>query len=461
MSETKIDRGLSSIVDGRKNVSIPTDENIYTFVTNTYKGSGGYIDGSYLIMHDKESSLDRRKRLIYLKNYVKGIVDSIITPVFSEEAQRSTDNELFASFLENVDNKGNNIQDFTKTVVKYARMHSVCFTIIDNFSEEDIPDTMQEAIKTRKYPYMYYKTADEVYSYTTNVFNTLESIAFNDGVVTYADKKVSAYRLWTPEYSVRFINNEGTVVEIEERVYHQLGFLPVIATYSDIESDILPHPPIYDLCRMQFTVFNQDSEQRSLERLCAFPMLTLQTKDHDVNINIGADSLLTYGSDFDGSVTAPSWISPSAEILKIMNDLSNELVQKIAESANTLGATAINTGNQAKSGFALSYEFLGQNYALKHTARMGETFETMVSLMFGLFVNEPIEYSVKYEDNYAPSQDDMSKKLDVITRLLDIDMSETINAELKKELIKDVANYYKFSSDIDDLVQSIATTDLI
>jgi len=461
MSETRMPSGIVEYYNGWRDIT-PTNDNVYEFVTQSYKGSGGYVDGSYLNIFDKESNLDRRKRLVYYKNYIKGIVDSLIVPVFSDEAMRETDNDLFEAFLNNVDNKGHNLQEFTKIIVKFARIHGVCFSVMDNFSVEAIPDTQQEAINQRKYPYIYYRTADEVYSYSTNEFDSLNTIAFNDGhIVDNEGKKIKVYRLWTEDYSVRFINKDGNEIEISERIYHELGFLPIIATYIDIESGVLPHPPIYDLCRMNYTVYNMDSEQRNLERLCAFPTLTLQTKGHDINMNIGADSLITYGSEYDVNIGEPSWISPSDAILKVINDLSNEVVQKLVEASNVLGATAINTGNSAKSGVALSYEFLGQSYALKQTARIAENYEKMVAIMFGLFVNTPIDYYVHYNDNYQPSQDELTKKLNVIERLIDLNISDVVTAELKKELIKDVASYYKFRADSMDLVQSIATMDTL
>jgi hypothetical protein len=212
---------------------------------------------------------------------------------------------------------------------------------------------------------------------------------------------------------------------------------------------------------MNYTVYNMDSEQRNLERLCAFPMLTLQTKEHDVNVNIGADSLLVYGGDYDGSISAPSWISPSEGILRTMNDLSNEVVQKLVESANVLGATAISTGNQAKSGVALQFEFLGQQFALKQNARTAEAYEMTVSFMVGMFIGENVEYKVIYRDTYAPSQDELTKKIAIIEKMIDMDISSRVTAELKKELIKDIANYYNFDIEGKELAESVADEDLL
>jgi hypothetical protein len=440
--------------------TIPTDDNIYAFVQHSYAGTGGYLSGDYLIKHDKENSINRRKKSVYYKNYVRGILDSLITPVFTDTAIRATNNELFSAFLDNVDNRGNDMQSFSKLVLKYARMHGVCFTLMDNFSYE-MPDTKQEALETRSYPYLMFKTADLVGHVETDDFGRLGEVSFIDDVMVDGGVETIIYRLWTGEYTVKYIVKSGCKHEIEPRFEHGLGFLPVIATYVDIDSDVLPQPPIYDICRMNYTIYNMDSEQRNLERLTAFPMLTIQSRDSNANVNIGADSLLVYGGEYDGSITAPSWINPGADILTVLNNLSNELLSKLVESANVIGATAVNNGNASKSGVAMSYEFLGQSYALKETARIAEHFEKMASVMFGLYIGQPIEYTVKYQSNYKPSQDEINKKVELLQKIIDMGISEQITAVMYEELIRDVLGYYKIAKDVEVLIQSIATNSLI
>jgi hypothetical protein len=428
------------------------NENIYTFCSNTYHGSGGYVNGDngYLVKYDRETDLHRRQKLVYLKNYVKGCLDSVITPVFSDEAYRATEDTLFREFIFNVDNKGNGIQDFTRTIIKYARLHGVCFTVMDNY--EEVPDTESEAIQMRAYPYCYMMTADKVVYVDTDDYGRLEEIAFIDE----CEDGVQYYRLWTDEYSVVYVIEDGCKVEVGERVEHGLGILPVIATYADIDSDVMPFPPTYDLCRQNFTIYNIDSEMRNIERLSAFPMLCIQSKTDQINLDVGVDSLIVYGGEYDGGVTAPAWISPDVAILQHLQNSSDNVLNKLIESANVLGATAIQN-SQAKSGIALAFEFQGQNFALKQTKRMAETFEQMVAVMFGQYTNRSIDYIVIYRDNYKPTQQEVDAKLTTYERLLDMNISPEFNAEIQKQLVKDVVDYYKWDSNVDTLIQSVAT----
>lgn len=459
---------LPQATDG--SITLSTDKinnpvlNAYEFVTHTYEGSGGYADGCYLIKHSKEHSINNRKLLAYFKNYTRGILNSLIVPVFSDDAKRITNNEVFDAFITDVDNKMNDIQDFTKVVMKYTRLHGVCFVVMDNF--ENVPTSKSEAINKRMYPYMYVKTADEVHTYTLDEFDRINTISFKDGwYMDSSGEKVQSYRLWTDTFSVRYIENSSTqdgIIEIDDRKEHNLGVLPVIESRMDIDSDTLPHPPFFDISRMNFTVFNMDSEQRSLERLTAYPTLVMQSRSHQVNVDLGADSFLIYGSDYDTNISAPEWISPDHSILTVMNDLSNEVVQKLVESANVLGATAINTGNQAKSGVALSFEFLGQNFSLKETASLAEKFEKKVAFLFGLYINTSFEYLVEYQDNYRPSNDDVVKRLDIAEKYLSIFIDNpTMYAEIKKTLVSDAVSFLDINMDIVELQNSIANDDLV
>lgn len=434
-------------------------ENIYTFCTHAYYGTGGFADGSFLEKFSKETTINRRARLVYYKNYIKGIIDSLLTSVFNEEAMRLTNNVMFQEFLKNVDVKGNNIQQFTHTVLKYTRIHGVCFTVMDNVS--DVPDLEYEAILNRAFPYIYYMTADQVHKYDTDEYGRLEEISFIDGYEIINDKKFTVYREWNSEYSARYIVKDGKEVYIEEPVLHNLGILPVIGTYLSMDNEVLPFPPIHDLARLSLTIYNQDSEQRNLERLCATPTFCIQTKNTDLNVNIGADSLLAYGGEYEGSVTAPAWISPSQDILTVMGQRSEKNVQSLIEQANVIGATAINKNSSYSSGVSMSYQFIGQNAALKQTARIAENFENMIALMFGLYTNQTIDYSVVYRENYKPTGEEISKKMETLSMLLDLDMSEMVNTEIKKEMIKDIADFYGFEVDGQVLAQSIASQVLI
>jgi len=196
---------------------------------------------------------------------------------------------------------------------------------------------------------------------------------------------------------------------------HDLGTIPLIRL-SNNNSTFLPFPPTYDMSVLNRTIYDRDSEQRNLERKCAFPVLTMQAKDYQGEVTLAEDSIIVYGGDYEGSVTAPSWIAPPVDILKTLDEMSNNLTEKMIELANVNGATAISNGNSNKSGVALAYEFIGQSYSLKENSSLAEKFEMDVAILFGKFMNSTIEYLVKYSDNFAPSVNEILMKIDMLSK---------------------------------------------
>jgi hypothetical protein len=134
-----------------------------------------------------------------------------------------------------------------------------------------------------------------------------------------------------------------------------------------------------------------------------------------------------------------------------MMDISNNTVSKLVEVGNVLGAVATNSGGDASSGKALSLKFLGTSYAIKHTARLAEEFETMVATLFGLWTNTVVDYFVAYYDKYNPTIDEVKGKIDLLQGLLSGDYTDELKSDLKMLVVKELSNM--FDIDVDKYVK--------
>lgn len=395
----------------------------------------GDVD-EYLIKHDKETNTDKRQKLAAFNNYIKGIVDSLLTPVFSKSALRSSNSILFEEFIVNCDNRGNDLQKFTKEVVKWTKMHGVTFVVMDNFSE--VPDTIDEVIASRAFPYVYQVMADEVYGYETDDFGNLTCLLFENGedekgedLYTYIDSEVKCEG---------YIRKGGYVVM--ETIVHNLGFLPIISLYDSISLDILPPAPFKDICLMNLQIYNQQSEQRVIERNSAFSMLTLDTggDEHAINLNVGSSSILAYGHR-DKSVNAPAWIAPDAAILTVMMECANNTINNLLQQAGLLGVNII-VNDTSTSGEHLAYKYIPTMYAIKDIASLAEEFEVMVSELFMQFIMTEFEYICKYNDSYLPTGLELTEKIATYQTILGLQLDETFNQKLKQNIMEDITNIY-------------------
>lgn len=420
-----------------------TTVNPYTFVTHSYYGTGGYVNGSYLQKFDRELNFKKRKESAFYTNMVKGVADSIVTPVFTEEPRRQTNNEIFSDFIDNCDNKGNGLTSVTETATKFARIHGVSFAVIDNF--EEVPEVLADVLAQRKFPYTYIKTADSVADFIVDEFGILNSITFFDAIVTIDKKNCQTYRVWTTEYSQVLIKKGKKIEEYSEKKYHNLGIVPVVACRVDsVTDEFLPFPPFYDICKLNCAIYNVDSEITSLERQQAFSLLVVPSDDPKPNIEVGADSVLTVPTQ---STITPAFISPDSAIMTVLQNRAGELKNSLLSTANVIGATAIGNGNQAKSGVALSYEFLGQSIALEKSARMAEAFEYAISVIVGLYIGQEIEYKVEYDTNFSPSIAETTAKFDILERLFNMNASDAINNSAKYFMVEVLSDLFPLEDD--------------
>jgi len=427
--------------------------NPYKFVTNAYNGSGGFKTGEYLHPFAREYDFNSRKKQCFYENFTKGAADSLYVPVFSNEAVRVTDSDLFKAFINNADNNGNHLQEVMKTAAKYATIHGISFIVMDNF--ENTSESLQVTIDNRIFPYIYIKTADQVVDYKINEFGNLIEIIFKDGDYEYTDKddnecETQAYRYWSNFETYKFyMDKEGNKVVIGNVKPITIGTLPVIAVQKDIDyEDFLPVPPFYDIARMNCAIFNGSSELNNLQRQQAFSLLVLPTNEQNPNLEIGANSVLCV--DPQSSIT-PTFISPDSAIMTAVQGNIESIVKSLLDSANVLGASSVSTSGSTSSGVALSYEFLGQHYILNTIANLCTKTELLISEMFKLYTNTEFEYAVKYDTNFKPNILDIKAKYEILEKIYNLSDDST-KIVLKKSMVGLLVQILGESDELNSLI---------
>ena len=381
--------------------------NKYEFLTNTYFGTGGYMDGTYLVPNSRELFYKKRKELSAYRNFMKPVVDSLLTPVFNKPATRiitdangnKLENTMFETFLKDCDNNSSDIQSVVEQATMYARLHGVSFIVMDSFGYDVQPETINEAISSRIMPYIYIRKASDVEAYSHDTFGRIGSILFKELSVIVEGKPEERFMEWTELYSrAHRRNKDGKIVPIGEPVIHGLGTIPVIAAYSVAKkntSDVLVDPPMYDLAKLNCQLYNKDSAIVDLERAQAFSVFYLQS-DNGGNITLGAHNVVFLPME---STMAPGFATPPEGTLRGLVDNAETLKNSIFQIAQQNGVYGI---QEAKSGLAMSYDFYAQEYQLHKTAQIAKYIEDNIARLFKLYTNEEFEYIVKYPDEYRP-----------------------------------------------------------
>lgn len=172
-----------SAYSGKKAININT-VNDYVFVEQAYKGSGGFKDNTYLVPHGREAFYGARQAFSRYTNFINPILQAMVDPVFNALVHREhKDNELFEMFLADTNYNDLKIQDFTRLVTKYIRLHSVSFVVMDYILPKDVELSEKDLLKGNHHPYVYMKKAQEVESSKLDFFGRLEEIVFFDVVM--------------------------------------------------------------------------------------------------------------------------------------------------------------------------------------------------------------------------------------------------------------------------------------
>lgn len=418
------DQGIQGQASYKKVSSL----NIYDFMEMTYEGSGIYRDGTGLVPHAREMDYSKRREIAHYKNYLKPIVRAMVEPVFTDEAIRKIedDNEneqtglMINSFIEDADNDGSSLQDITEDVVSYARLHGLSFAVVDNFRADELNDTVAANMEGRKYPYVYMRKANQVKAFKIDKFGRLEKIVFYDfkeDVDTESkEKSTTEYlREWDNEKSQVYKKDPktGKFVKDGEPFYHNLGAIPVIVLYSVRRKDkniLMVDPPLYDIAKINYTMFNKDSEIREIERAQGFSFLFAQGIEPG-DLTVGTDNYLNLP---EGASIAPGYCSPDPNIQKVLMEYNNALKEDVFTIAEQNGVTGVTD----QSGVAKQWDFFAHESVLKKTSRMAVTVEEKIVHIFQLYTGEKFVYIVEYKTDFQPN--DILKEVETYERYLDL-----------------------------------------
>lgn len=434
----------------------------YELTLDAYEGTGGFLPDShdsYLFPYPREIDFKSRKKQSYYINYIKPIVNSKVKPVFSKAPQRQYKNDIVEGFLENADNNNTPLNSIVEEAVTMSRLLGQFFVIMDNF--EDVPENMNEVIAERKYPYIYTKLPQDVFSYETDLWGKLTDISFFYSLYYPDDQEeaVYLYKRYTDEeieywYNKKSIDGTEDVEKVVVSAFnHQLGVLPVIY----YNRDILPHPPFLDMASLSRSIYNLGSEINDLSRSQAFSILLLPSINPDgdaqSNVILGSNNALFFDSQ---STNIPSYISPDSNIMNTQLTRYDNLMQTLVYSADILGVNAQGGGNTAQSGLAYSYKFFAQKQELMMSSNIADYYDSKIIEMLGIFIGQDIDYDVQYTNSFAPTITETTEKLVILERISDREISDYVTAIVDAQMVELVGELFEWDDEtVDNATDSI------
>ena len=413
----------------------------YELLDNSYRASGGFETGKYLIPHtsEKEDKYIRRKNMSYFINYVKPVVDAHVNPIFKTEPIRSGMSQTFSLFLDDVDGNNTSLTRFMKKAAIRAKLHGVEFIVVDMEKiESDKIITKKDVVEERLYPYLYLVSPSQVLNWYTDKFGKLVSITYsitNNVIDENGDVKNTVETwTWTNTICKRVIN------EKQETFQNPIGIIPIIPLYGAINdsSELIPQSDVYAIARTNFALYNACSELRERNRAQAFSLLTYPIAEDDdyesgdEPIKYGTADCLLYRAE---SGAEPKFITPPPDSSEILLDEINSMVREIYRMANLRMSTDKNTYNVS----ALARKIENQQYyqSIAELAQGLEEAEKKIYRIFNKYAGDKSEgYEVHYNREYAVL--DVTEVLNSATISLALGMTEDYNVEMRKQVARAV-----------------------
>lgn len=395
-----------SIDELYRNSGFKPPESDYDLCENLYYYTGGFRDNTCLIPHSREYFYDQRKIVSVLRNYYQPIIDATVLPVFTKPLDRMVDGEgaqLFDVFAEDVDHSENQntIDVFVKNAATNGRALGIVFVVMDN--EGSAEKSMQEAVQEKAVPYLYIRKPQQVKAYETNKFGKLTSITFCEGThKTDNGKQQQKYIKWTDAQAVTYYM-DGEKELVLNTSDHGLGVIPVFPVRfgkSCDQGNYLPPPGFLSIARLNYQLYNVDSENRDIARSCRFPILALQGIK-TTSVDLGYKNVINIP---DGPTPmAPTYLSPPTDTMTDGRAEATEIVKSLYQLAQQSGVTGV---TDPQSGVAKQWDFIAQSSVLNQTARMCERLEKWIAVMFAKYTGKSLDVSVTYPSDFAPKSDD-------------------------------------------------------
>ena len=399
----------------------------YDLIYNAYYGTNGFSNGGYLIKHKRETDEDyqTRQENAYYLNYFAPITNSLVTPIFKKPAVRDWNGakNFMELFVQDIDGNKTTIGEFMKRAALKAKLYGSCFIVVDNFSTYSEDETVADVLKNRKIPYAFCLAPQQVTAYEADKIGIITSIDFQD--IKQINSDAGKY------YAMHFDKTSWKRYD-DKNVYetgtHNLGRVPVtVLTCKQLEDMTLTPPPeLLPLAKVAKAIYNTSSWLTEIFRSVTFPLLTIPSLDAK-NIVIGNNNALGYEPEYSHE---PNFIAPPSDPANVLKEHILDLVQEMYRMAGLSFVTGTKTDT---SGVSKQWDFERLNQQLADFAQNIQRAEADLINIFSLWINQPIEYTVSYPNDFNIS--DIAYELENAQAILDLNLSDELREDVLKKVL--------------------------
>jgi hypothetical protein len=422
--------------------------NSWDLICDAVEGCGGFVDGSYLIPHQREwdgnalipKFWERTEATAY-----SGFAKTIALAPWgylvqsADMIQRSTTVTALDDWWGNVDGAGTDMIRFLEYPAKEARLYGTAWIFVDRPAEIGV--TLPAQTSQENLPRAYCVPTRSVVDWTFGPDRELAAVTVFESMEGYEEVEGSAradqLRIWTRR-SWAVYRREGAdwVADPASSGTHELGRVPAVRIFDEA-----PPPgkgmgtsPMLTVARLARKHYNLASEIREVQRKSAFAMLAVGVDDpaQASKMQIGSDSLLAHSPN----APTPAWVEPGLTSVQRLAEDVDSTEAEAFELASMGALRGFSSEVQTSSGFHEEAVFDKTNRAIGKFAASVERGDVELSNLFLDFVLGPgartgDEFSIVYPREFGMR--DMERFQKRVQERLDMHLGEEDAAEQIEE----------------------------
>lgn len=392
------------------------------FYLDAYTGQGGFLDGSYLIRHPRETDakFEERQALAIYPNYVGKAVNIYSGFLYQVQPNRET-SEQYARFAQDADGGRRSIDMLMLSYQRLAMLLGTVYIIVDK------PKVQARTRADERLPYLALRLPGALAASKTDAAGNFERATFAETV-----DGETRYRTFTREGWTLSEDQEGR--EIIEQGSYTLGRVPVVKLHSCLPmdpTDVRAPAWAHDIAQLNWDLYNQVSEMRELFRKQVFSVLTLPVADSNeaqrlTDLKVSTENAITYDPTGGGK---PAYIAPPAEPVELYMKNIAATVERIYELANLEFV-----GGVQQSGVALAFQFQQANRSLLAMAMLAEQAEIEIADLVSRWQGQDFNGVIAYPRDFNLA--DLGEELKNAMEATSLGISKTFDQEVRKRVAR-------------------------
>jgi hypothetical protein len=412
---------------------------------DAFEGGGGFLDGGYLWPYPSESESDylRRQKMARYHNYVEALIDLYVRFMFTVGVRRTSKNDEYNDWTEDVDGAGTNLSDFLKKLAAVALVTGHAGALVDKTPDEPTGPSRADE-QARVFTTVFPSTAIVDWRFERNTLIAVklkEAAPDLDLLSTIEADAAEQWLLWDREGWARF-TSKGDLVSGD---VPNLGLVPlvILRPKPSFLSPILGRALISNVNVVR-ALFNRASEEDEVLRTQAFSLLTVSVPaDGDVKHareqignTVGTQRAIVVQGDID-------YKTPDQHVAGAIRENISYLVQEIYRAAHmrfTRDSLAAETAeairlqhtelNEMLQGFAKALGQAEKDIAHAYFAWSSPTPEAAQQAF------EAAQVEAVYPDEFFLGA--LLTELDAWTEAIRLDLGDTMARRIKKKAARRV-----------------------